>query len=425
MIRSLKRKFTAVIMAVLLAVTAGTVAAINVVNGRLMESQARTLLRQMVQTEGMRPPQDRQHTTPEEELPAGRAPREDFSALELSNFVTVRVDEQGEVTQWFGDRTNLYTDEDIRATASQALESGREFGRIGSQYFMKEQQPDGWLLVFLDNSQGFANARRLLLISIAVGAAAAGVLCIFSVVLVGNMTQPVQEAFEKQKRFISDAGHELKTPISVIAANADVLQSEIGENRWLACIQTENRRMEALVKSLLSLSRLEQQARPAHLPVDLSSAVVGVALAFESAAYEVGKTVDMQVEDEIWCMGDVEKLKQVTAILLDNAIKYASSGGHITLSLAKSHGKCALRVHNGGVCIPKEEQKHVFERFYRADASRSRQSGGSGLGLAIAKAIVDEHKGKIAVESKTEQGTTFTVLLSACDPASKSENKAT
>ena len=148
MIRSLKRKFTAVIMAVLLAVTAGTVAAINVVNGRLMESQARTLLRQMVQTEGMRPPQDRQHTTPEEELPAGRAPREDFSALELSNFVTVRMDEQGEVTQWFGDRTNLYTDEDIRATASQALESGREFGRIGSQYFMKEQQPDGWLLVF-------------------------------------------------------------------------------------------------------------------------------------------------------------------------------------------------------------------------------------------------------------------------------------
>ena len=329
------------------------------------------------------------------------------------------------MTQWFGDRTNLYTDEDIRATASQALESGREFGRIGSQYFMKEQQPDGWLFVFLDNSQGFANARRLLLISIAVGAAAAGVLCIFSVVLVGNMTQPVQEAFEKQKRFISDAGHELKTPISVIAANADVLQSEIGENRWLACIQTENRRMEALVKSLLSLSRLEQQAKPAHLPVDLSSAVVGVALAFESAAYEAGKTVDMRVEDEIWCLGDVEKLKQVTAILLDNAIKYASSGGHITLSLAKSHGKCALRVHNGGVCIPKEEQKHVFERFYRADASRSRQSGGSGLGLAIAKAIVDEHKGKIAVESKTEQGTTFTVLLSACDPASKSENKAT
>lgn len=425
MIRSLKRKFTAVIMAVLLAVTAGTVAAINVVNGRLMESQARTLLRQMVQTEGMRPPQDRQHTTPEEELPAGRAPREDFSALELSNFVTVRVDEQGEVTQWFGDRTNLYTDEDIRATASQALESGREFGRIGSQYFMKEQQPDGWLLVFLDSSQGFANARRLLLISIAVGAAAAGVLCIFSVVLVGNITRPVQDAFEKQKRFISDAGHELKTPISVIAANADVLQSEIGENRWLACIQTENRRMEALVKSLLSLSRLEQQARPAHLPVDLSSAVGGVALAFESAAYEAGKTVDMRVEDGIWCLGDVEKLKQVTAILLDNAIKYASSGGHITLSLAKSRGKCALRVHNGGVCIPKEEQKHVFERFYRADASRSRQSGGSGLGLAIAKAIVDEHKGKIAVESKTEQGTTFTVLLSACDPASKSENKAT
>lgn len=425
MIRSLKRKFTAVIMAVLLAVTAGTVAAINVVNGRLMESQARTLLRQMVQTEGVRPPQDRQHTTPEEELPAGRAPREDFSALELSNFVTVRVDEQGEVIQWFGDRTNLYTDENIRATASQALESGREFGRIGSQYFMKEQQPDGWLLVFLDSSQGFANARRLLLISIAVGAAAAGVLCIFSVVLVGNITRPVQDAFEKQKRFISDAGHELKTPISVIAANADVLQSEIGENRWLACIQTENRRMEALVKSLLSLSRLEQQARPAHLPVDLSSAVVGVALAFESAAYEAGKTVDMRVEDGIWCLGDVEKLKQVTAILLDNAIKYASSGGHITLSLAKSRGKCALRVHNGGVCIPKEEQKHVFERFYRADASRSRQSGGSGLGLAIAKAIVDEHKGKIAVESKTEQGTTFTVLLSACDPASKSENKAT
>lgn len=210
MIRGLKRKFTAVIMAVMLAVTAGTVAAINVVNGRLMESQARTLLRQMVQTEGMRPPQHRQHTTPEEELPAGRAPREDFSALELSNFVTVRVDEQGEVTQWFGDRTNLYTDEDIRATASQALESGREFGRIGSQYFMKEQQPDGWLFVFLDNSQGFANARRLLLISIAVGAAAAGVLCIFSVVLVGNITRPVQEAFEKQKRFISDAGHELK-----------------------------------------------------------------------------------------------------------------------------------------------------------------------------------------------------------------------
>ena len=415
MIRSLKRKFTAVVLLVIVAVTFGTVAAINLVNLKLMESQAQTLLSQMMQTEGMRRPEDRQHATPPEKAQdkTGQAPG--FSALELSNFFTVRLNEQGEVTQWFGDRTNLYTDEDITAAAMQAMAYDKEFGRVGTQYFLKRQQPDGWLVIFMDNSQSFDNARRLLVVSCIVGVIALVILCVCAVALVARMIRPVQQAFEKQKRFISDAGHELKTPISVVAANADVLQSEIGENRWLSYIQAENRRMEGLVKSMLSLSHLEQQA-PAHRPVNLSSAMLCVGLAFESAAFEAGKTLQVDVNDNIWCMGDEEKLKQVAAILLDNAVKYSSSDGSICFSLSQARGKCTLCVRNTGEGIPKEEWGHVFERFYRADHSRSRESGGSGLGLAIAKAIVDEHKGKIMVDSEAGAWTSFSVILATCEP---------
>lgn len=236
-------------------------------------------------------------------------------------------------------------------------------------------------------------------------------LLIISIWLSKWLVMPVEAAFRKQEQFISDASHELKTPVAIISANADVLQREIGESKWLDYINTETVRMNKLITNLLDLAAVESNDdKNLHKRFNLSETVMSIVLPFESMAFEQQINLSEQIDDNIYIMGDGTKIGQLTSILIDNAFNHTEKGGSIKVQLNLQHHKKILTVSNTGSAIPPEKQKLIFERFYRADEARTRERGNYGLGLSIAKSIVKSHNGKISVSCKNNW-TTFKVLF--------------
>jgi len=217
-----------------------------------------------------------------------------------------------------------------------------------------------------------------------------------AVCLANKIVKPLEESYQRQKQFVSDAGHELKTPISIVSANAELLAREIGDNVWLANIQYENKKMGNLVTQLLELARTENVAVQTEV-LDFSRLVGGEALPFESVAFEQELILNCNITDKIFVEGNSSQLKQIVSILLDNAICHSQKGKEISLELKKEHGFARLAVINDGMEILPEQKVELFERFYRNDTVRNTEDGHYGLGLAIAKAIVNTHKGKINV----------------------------
>ncbi len=415
MIKEMRRRFSAFVLIVLFLIIGCFVFTINYVNTINMRQQAKATLRMLISNDGKRPAPGR--------LPAQNAPRNTQSqppgqppgdlsyVTDLSNFYTIRLDKSGKITEWFSDREDLYTDSQIQEIVARALEMDKTFGKIGSQYYAMADRPYGSLLVFLDARMEQDNAGRLLVSSTLAGIVVYILMGLGALWLIRRITKPVQDAFDKQKQFVWDASHELKTPLAVISANAEALAGEIGENRWLNYIRSEVQRTDLLVKNLLMLAQLDNEP-PERLKTrfDLSQAVLSVTLPFESAVYEAGKHLEIDVREGIEYTGDEEMIKQLVVILLGNALKYSNDGGTIAISL-KKEDKRILRVRNTGDGISKEELSRVFERFYRADPSRSRENPGHGLGLAIAKTIVEAHKGRISAESEVGKWVCFTVVL--------------
>jgi signal transduction histidine kinase len=224
--------------------------------------------------------------------------------------------------------------------------------------------------------------------------------------------KPIKTAFDKQKQFVSDASHELKTPLTVISTNADVLAGEIGENRWLNYIKSQTDRMNVLVNDLLNLTRLENNnADFIRTDFDLSKAIINTALPFECQAFESNKQFDVDVDKDLIINGSERHIKQMAAIFIDNALKYSGEGGKVRITLRKQGDKKVLTVYNTGKGIKTGEEEKIFERFYRSDQSRNRSTGGYGLGLAIAKSIIDKHKFKVHVDNNEGKNIAFVVVM--------------
>ncbi len=246
--------------------------------------------------------------------------------------------------------------------------------------------------------------------SLLVGALALGGFFVISLMLSGLALKPAEEAWEQQRRFVADASHERKTPLTVILTNTGILLAHSGDTiaqqqKWVEYIRDEAQRMRALVEDLLFLAKSDagKETSPVTAPVDVSELTWSALLPFEPVAFEQGVEMESEIADQ---------LRRLVAILLDNAVKYAGNGGRVKLVLSRpERGGVCLTVHNTGPAIPPEHLPHLFERFYRADDSRARTSGGYGLGLAIAKRIVDGHGGSITVSSREDASTDFTVRL--------------
>ncbi len=322
-------------------------------------------------------------------------PPEALHKFDVSTFYSVAIDENGAVLKTENESGTMYSDETLEEYAEKIINGNSETGKIKNLAYLKTQK-DGYTLVsFIDNSimqGGMATIFRNTLIFGGISVIAVFAVSIF---LAKRIVAPLEESFKKQKQFISDAGHELKTPVSVVSANAELLAREIGDNQWLSNIQYENERMGSLVRQLLDLAKTENVA-PQTERLDFSHLVSGEILPFESVAYEHKLALSSDIADDIYVDGDSGRLKQLVSILIDNAIRHSENGKEVNITLKSEHGYARLSVINDGKEIPIEQQKQIFERFYRVDSARS-DDGHFGLGLAIAKAITESHKGKISL----------------------------
>jgi two-component system, OmpR family, sensor histidine kinase CiaH len=252
---------------------------------------------------------------------------------------------------------------------------------------------------------------HLLVVLLLGGGAAVVVATIGGWFLAGKALAPVQDAFERQNVFVADASHELRTPLAVIRANAEFLQEHEPASEEASEIVSETDRLSSLVDSLLAVARGDTNGAVAYDELDLGAVVEGSAASMRSLATERGITLDISATPELRIRGSREQLRQLVVILVDNALRYTGSGGHVEVDVTGRDGSAIVAVTDTGIGIPPEALGQVFERFYRADEARNRDSGGAGLGLAIAQKLVDEHGGSIAAESAPGEGSTFTVTL--------------
>lgn len=305
------------------------------------------------------------------------------------------------------------TDENAQEYINDILSHNDITGMINSYQFYNVEKNNGTLIALTDKTDEKKVINQFIRTTIVIGALTVILLSFAGYFLSKKSIEPIKAAFEKQKQFISDASHELKTPLTVISANADVLSGEIGNNKWLNYIKSQTERMNLLVNDLLNLTRLENNTSDFICSeFNLSQAVTNTALPFECRAFETNKKFIVNIEDGLTVTGSEKHIKQMTAIFIDNALKYSSDGGIVRVTLKKQGDKKILSVYNTGTGVKDSEKDKIFERFYRTDDSRTRQAtGGYGLGLAIAKSIIDKHKFKVTVENEEGKSIAFVVTM--------------
>lgn len=292
------------------------------------------------------------------------------------------------------------------------LGDGASSGMLNSYQFCTLGKDNGTIMVFTDKSAEIDMLNKLSRTTVKIGAVSFIILAIIAYFLSKKCIEPVKIAFDKQKQFISDASHELKTPLTIISANADVLTDEIGENKWLEYIKSQAERMNVLVNDLLSLTRLENNtAEFICSDFDLSKAVESSALPFECRAFEENRQLEIDIPEGITVNGSEKHIRQMAAIFIDNALKYSNEGGTVRVTLSEQGDKKLLSVFNTGSGVKESEKDKIFERFYRSDDSRCRMTGGYGLGLAIAKSIIDKHHFKVTVDNHEGESICFNILM--------------
>lgn len=328
---------------------------------------------------------------------------------------TVFYNNENKIIDIINHTQNNITEEEISEIAEEILNQNdkKEGTSIGNLYFDKYSYTfKGYnSLTIIDNSNVKNKLINLLKTSIIIFILAEIIIIVVSIKLTSWIIKPVIESFNKQKQFIADASHELKTPIAVIMANAEALENEPNERKWLNNIKNEAERMNELVTDLLDLARLENDVSKENFQVEnLSKIVEKTILTFESIMYEKKIKLEYDIKENINIVCNNNQIKQLLVILIDNAIQHSKENGEIKVTLRSEKNDVALNVTNKGKEIPKDMYEKIFERFYRVDESRNRNTNRYGLGLAIAKNIVINHNGKINVQSENGY-TTFIVKL--------------
>ncbi len=438
MIRQLRKQFILVAMCSMFVVLAVIVGSLNAAGFHGVVRRADRILDMLAENDGHFPDDfpargkaepggaraDSEHKEPEalKGAEAFRVPGI-FQGMSLetpydTRFFSVRLDADGGIVSIDTGRIAAVESEGAADYAREVWETGKTRGFLGDYRFLCQavEGSGDSRIIFVDCGRDLNSSRSLALTS--VGVSLLGMLAVFVLVLFFSkrVFAPVEQSYIKQKQFVTDASHELKTPLTVISANVDILEMEGQENQWTASIRNQVKRLRSLTEQMVMLSRLEEEEKPVFTSCRISELAQETAAVFEPLAQAKGKTLNTEIARGLTCVGDEDKLRQMLSLLLDNALKYASEQGEILLKLAPARkgGRVCVTVWNtvgedSGI-VP-GSQNMLFERFYRPDASRSSRTGGSGIGLSIVQAIVEQHRGKISAESADGKSIRFIIFL--------------
>ncbi len=340
----------------------------------------------------------------------------DNEPMQIFSYVIVELDDDGNITNTTENNVSIDAD-DLEECVKLARQSNSISGQIGDYglMYVKHDFMEVHKIVFASNNMVFANLRNTVLVSVGLFFGSMVIIFLISLWLSGLAVKPVKKAWEQQKQFVADASHELKTPLTVILANNNIMMSHpqsrvTDERQWLESTEEEAQHMKQLIDQMLFLAKSDAGNTQVQLSeVNLSEIVEGSALNFEPVAFEREVLIDTDIRPDILMQGNQLQLNQLAHILIDNAVKYAEDNSTVTIALHKHGDGTEFTVNNKGSVISKEEMEHIFDRFYRAEKSRTTK--GYGLGLAIAQRIVEDMNGKITVQSNQTDGTTFTVYF--------------
>ncbi len=327
-----------------------------------------------------------------------------------TRFFTVRYDASGRLIAANTDFVASVSAEEAREYASQVIALGKERGWIGEYRYKVDSTSMGQNIVFVygDTNRSYTNI--ILLATGLVLFASSVIITTLIIVFSKRAVKPVAESYEKQKQFITDANHELKTPLTLILANLDIVESDIGKNEWLDDIRAEGERMSELVSQLVLLTRMdEERSEPDCTVFSLSDAVTDTVSEFATLAEERGKPLSADVQPGVQYSGDEAGIRRIISILLDNAMKYCDEGGEVVLTLSERRHP-VICVENTYAEVDSVELDMLFDRFYQANRART-FTGGYGIGLSIAKAIVEKHRGEIRAYRKDDTHIGFRVTL--------------
>ena len=336
--------------------------------------------------------------------------------MEISSYVVVELDKDGNIIST--NENNVTIDEDdLQKCVEIAVARQEKSGQISdySLMYVKKNDFENTLIVFASNSSLYENLRKSILINSGLFVGSMIIILFISLGLSWLAVKPVKKAWEQQKQFVADASHELKTPLTVILANNNIMMSHKNstveqEQKWLESTEDEAQHMKQLIDQMLFLAKSDAGENRLQLSeVNFSEIVEGSALNFEPVAFEKEVLIDTEIAQDIMLEGNQTQLNQLAHILIDNAVKYSDEGSIIKIILSKKNDIVEFSVNNHGNEISKEDIEHIFDRFYRAEKSRTTK--GYGLGLSIAQNIVQNMNGKLSVQSNQTDGTTFTAVF--------------
>jgi two-component system sensor histidine kinase CiaH len=332
-----------------------------------------------------------------------------------TRYFSATVKKNGKMTDVNTGKVAVLSTSEAKKLIRRAYRSDKTSAFIGDYRYKKAKTDSGTLVVFVDCGKTLGNFRDFRNSSIMVSAFGFAIVALLVYFFSGLITKPAAESYDKQRRFITDAGHEIKTPLTIIEADASVIEMDSGPNEWLDDIKVQTKRLTNLTNELVYLSKMDEQNRENVTMIDfpLSDLVTETANSFESRAKVAGKDLEMAVDPMISMHGDEESIRKLVSILLDNALKYSDDNGKIKLSLSGKGSYIKLSVYNTVEKIEKKDLSRIFDRFYRADESRNSESGGHGIGLSIAQAIVKMHGGRISAVSPDGKSLTITAYLPA------------
>ena len=452
MINKARRKFILWAMIAMTAIVVILAAAVNVVNWNLTDRNLSAVVRELAEAKTMEAPQNGPEEKDNEETArkgseegktmeetqsrpgeketgtfagnqeerhqgSGKEGPGRFSAVSQygNRYFILILDSEGQLLV-FTHQNDTVTEEDAMALVEEVQNSGRTEGYVDAyKYLVYKEQNGNTLLCFLDCSMNIRARDSLLLISVIVGAAGILLAFLFILFMSGKTVEPVRESIEKQKQFVTNASHELKTPLSAIGTNMDILTMDLGENEWVEGTQKQVRKMRKLVENLVSLSKLEEEDSDLMMQTFCISDVVRECTdGFESIARMMEKYLETEIEEDLYVQGDPGMIQQMISILCDNALKYASGVGPVEVRLQKEGRHVVFSTANPwDQNVDPDQLDTLFERFYRGDPARApeNKSAGHGLGLSIARAMAEKNKARLTVSQDEGDRIVFRVVF--------------